>query len=63
MGFTDTLKNSTLQVDFQKGGKTLFTSTTFGGYIGVISGIKKIVLLALLTQDTIQTHGLRFFMR
>jgi hypothetical protein len=40
MGFTSTLKNATLQVDFQKGGKTVFTATTFGGYLGVLSGMK-----------------------
>jgi len=40
MGFTSTLKNSTLQVSFQRGGKTVFTATTFGGYLGVLSGMK-----------------------
>jgi len=40
MGFTTTLKNSTLQIDFQKGGKTIFAATTFGGYIGILSGAK-----------------------
>jgi len=41
MGFTATLKNATVQVDFQKGGKTVFTATTFGGYIGVLSAVKQ----------------------
>jgi len=41
MGFSNTLKNSTIQVSFQKGGNTLFTATTFGGYLGVLSGMKK----------------------
>jgi hypothetical protein len=40
MGFTSTLKSSTCQVDFIKGGKLLFTATTFGGYVGVLSGAK-----------------------
>jgi len=40
MGFTNTLKNATIQVDFQRGGKTIFTATTFGGFLGVLSGIK-----------------------
>jgi len=40
MGFTSTLKNATIQVDFQKGGKTIFTATTFGGFVGVLSGMK-----------------------
>jgi len=50
MGFSDTLKNSTLQVSFQKGGKTVFTATTFGGYLGVLSGMKDKVFSA--TVDT-----------
>jgi len=40
MGFTATLKNMTIQVDYQKGGKTLFTATTFAGMVGVLSGMK-----------------------
>jgi len=40
MGFTDSLKNITMQVDFQRGGSTLFTATTFAGYVGVLSGMK-----------------------
>jgi len=40
MGFSNTLKNTTMQLAYQQGGKTLFTATTFGGYIGVLSGVK-----------------------
>lgn len=40
MGFTETLKENACQIDFTKGGKTLFTATTFAGYIGVLSGMK-----------------------
>jgi len=40
MGFTATLKNMTIQVDYQKGGKTVFTATTFAGFVGVLSGMK-----------------------
>jgi len=40
MGFTATLKDMAMQVDFQKGGKTLFTSTSFAGFVGVLSGFK-----------------------
>jgi len=40
MGFTSTLRNMTIQVDYQKGGKTVFTATTFAGMVGVLSGIK-----------------------
>jgi len=41
MGFSNTLKNSTFQIVYQKGKKTVFTATTFGGYLGVLSGMKK----------------------
>jgi len=41
MGFTETLKDMAIQIDFQTGGKTVFTSTSFAGYVGVLSGIKK----------------------
>jgi len=40
MGFTNTLKNMTIQAEFQKSGKTLFYATTFAGYVGVLSGMK-----------------------
>jgi len=40
MVFTATLKNMTIQLDYQRGGKTVFTATTFAGMIGVLSGIK-----------------------
>uniref|UniRef100_A0A6B2LA01 ceramidase n=1 Tax=Arcella intermedia TaxID=1963864 RepID=A0A6B2LA01_9EUKA len=40
MGFTETLKEMTVQIDFQKGGKTLFTSTSFVGMVGLLSGFK-----------------------
>jgi hypothetical protein len=58
MGFSNVLKNSTIQVcssniyiyiyscrnnfqiSYQKNGKVLFTATTFGGYLGVLSGMK-----------------------
>eukprot|EP01123_Difflugia_compressa_P013157 TRINITY_DN5945_c0_g1_i1.p1 TRINITY_DN5945_c0_g1~~TRINITY_DN5945_c0_g1_i1.p1 ORF type:complete len:493 (-),score=99.21 TRINITY_DN5945_c0_g1_i1:32-1510(-) len=40
MGFTETLKDMTIQVDYQKGGKTVFTVTTFAGMVGTLSGIR-----------------------
>jgi len=40
MGFTATLKGMAAQIDFQKGGKTLFTTSTFAGFVGALSGIK-----------------------
>jgi hypothetical protein len=40
MGFTETLKDLALVVDFQKGGKTVFSSATFAGMVGGLSGFK-----------------------
>ena len=38
--FTDILKNITLVAHFQKGGKTVYTATTYAGYVGVLTGQK-----------------------
>jgi hypothetical protein len=40
MGFTSTLKDMALEVDYQKGGKSLFKASTFAGMVGVLSGFK-----------------------
>jgi len=40
MGFTDSLKDMTFIADFQQGGKTLFKTTGFAGYVGALSGIR-----------------------
>jgi len=40
MGFTDSLKDMTFIADFQQGGKTLFKTTSFAGYVGALSGIR-----------------------
>jgi len=40
MGFTDTLKNMAIMIDYQKGGKTVFSNVAFAGYVGVLSGFK-----------------------
>jgi len=37
---TDHLKNLTMTIDYQKGGKTQYYATTFAGYVGVLSGMK-----------------------
>ena len=34
------LKKLTIQLEFQKNGKTLFTGTTWAGYIGILTGMK-----------------------
>lgn len=39
-GFTDMLKNITVAVDFQTGGKTAYSVITYAGYVGVLSGQK-----------------------
>jgi len=40
MGFTASLKDVAIEVAFQKKGQTVFHSTTFAGYAGVLSGMK-----------------------
>ena len=39
-GFTEFLRNATLLVYFQRGGKTVYTATTYAGYVGVLTGQK-----------------------
>ena len=36
--FTEDLKNLTVVVNFQSGGKTVYTGTTFVGYVGLLTG-------------------------
>lgn len=38
--FTDFLRNTTLLVYFQRSGKTVYTATTYAGYVGVLTGQK-----------------------
>ena len=38
--FTDVLRNMTIIVDFQRSGKTVYTGTTFAGYVGLLTGQK-----------------------
>ncbi len=38
MGFTESLREATIEVEFQRGGKTVFYATTFAGFVGVLSG-------------------------
>jgi len=40
MGFTNSLKELAFEVEFQKGGKTLFHATSFAVFAGVLSGMK-----------------------
>lgn len=36
--FTDMLRNDTIMVDFKENGQTVYTGTTFAGYIGLATG-------------------------
>ncbi|XP_052811050.1 N-acylethanolamine-hydrolyzing acid amidase-like [Mya arenaria] len=36
--FTDMLKNITIQVDYQRGGQTAYSSITYAGYVGILTG-------------------------
>ena len=38
--FTDLLRDMTITVDFQQGGKTVYTGTTFAGMVGLMTGQK-----------------------
>jgi len=40
MGFTEELRRMAIEVDYQSGGKTVFRSSTFAGYVGVLSGFR-----------------------
>ena len=38
--YSDALRNMTIVVDFQQNGKTIYTGTTFAGYVGLMSAQK-----------------------
>lgn len=37
-GFTDILRNITIRVDYQQGGKTVYSGITYAGYVGLVTG-------------------------
>jgi len=39
MGFTEELRNLTVAIDFQVGGKSLYQTVTFVGYFGMLTGV------------------------
>ncbi|CAH1799209.1 unnamed protein product [Owenia fusiformis] len=39
-GFAESLKNITIMVDFTRGGKVVYSSTTYAGYVGILTGQK-----------------------
>jgi len=40
MGFTASLREALVQIEWQKGGNPVFYSTGFAGYVGLLSGMK-----------------------
>ena len=38
------LRPMVVMVDFQKGGKTVFTTVNFAGYVGALTGIKSVCI-------------------
>lgn len=41
---TDALRPTVVNLDFQKGGKTVFKSVNFAGYIGILTAVKPVRL-------------------
>lgn len=39
---TEKLKPLVVNIDFQRGNKTVFKSTNFAGYVGMLTGIKPV---------------------
>jgi len=59
---TDHLKNATMTLNYEKGGKTLFYATSFAGYVGVLSGMKPNAFSISLNTRYYPKHGLRNFL-
>jgi len=59
---TDHLKNLTVTLDFQKGGKTQFYSTSFAGYVGILSGMKPGAFSISINTRYYPQHGLKNFL-
>ena len=52
-GFVGLLHNITIEVDFQRSGTTVYTGTTFAGFVGLMTGQRTTrVLLSLLIKET-----------
>jgi len=58
---TDHLKNITITLDFQKGGKTVFYATSFAGYVGVLSGMKPGAFSVSINTRYYPKNGLKNF--
>jgi len=59
---TDHLKNLTMTLEYQKGGKTLFHATSFAGYVGVLSGMKPNVFSVSINTRYYPKNGLKNFL-
>lgn len=59
---TDHLKNLTITIDYQKGGKTLFYATSFAGYVGVLSGMKPGAFSISINTRYYPQHGLKNYL-
>jgi len=59
---TDHLKNLTMTIEYQTGGKTLFYATSFAGYVGVLSGMKPNAFSISINTRYYPKHGLKNFL-
>lgn len=59
---TDHLKNLTITIDYQKGGKTVFYATSFAGYVGVLSGMKPGAFSISINTRYYPQHGLKNYL-
>jgi len=59
---TDHLKNLTMTIEYQKGGKTQFYATSFAGYVGVLSGMKPGAFSISINTRYYPQHGLKNFL-
>jgi len=58
---TDHLKNLTITIDFQKGGKTQYYATSFAGYVGILSGMKPNAFSVSINTRYYPKNGLKNF--
>jgi len=59
---TDHLKNLTMTLEYQKGGKTQYYATSFAGYVGVLSGMKPNVFSVSINTRYYPKNGLKNFL-
>jgi len=59
---TDKLKNLTMTLAFQKGGKDLYYATSFAGYVGILSGMKPNAFSVSINTRYYPDHQLKNFL-